>query len=206
MNKILTLLAATTLFAVAPAAHAAPLSVPMGDPFYVGLEAQLLSGKGLMTGAGFAGELDSLEMGGRILFYPQSFTQFFIGDASFMLAPRLGSLLDLELPVEIQPLAGLSGGMYMDEFVAPAGSTGTANAYIGVPIGARVMMGVGSAVVSAQALYHYQVFDVMPTQYGYTTNRLHLEVDARLGDLAGGVYYETGAFLSGPGLKVGLNF
>jgi hypothetical protein len=184
---------------------------PLGAPLYVGLGAQSMAGKGLMVGADMVAVLDdNLESGVRLYFYPQGFTKFFAGDVSFSLAPRLGRLLDLELPIEIQPMAGLEGGMYMDDFVAPTtGSSagiGTANAYVGLPVGLRLMRSFGQFSVAVQGVYHYQLFDVLPTQYGYTTSRWHYEADARLGAVAGGVYYETGTIWSGPGLKVGLNF
>lgn len=213
MKTAIALALATLLLPLAalPARAAEDLQPPMGNPLYLGLGAQSLAGKGLMVGADMTAVLDeNLESTGRLYFYPQGFTKFFTGDVSFSLAPRLARLLGLELPIEIQPMAGLEGGMYIDDFVAPTtGSNagiGTANAYIGLPIGGRVTAGFGGVSVAAQATYHYQLFDVLPAQYGYTTSRWHYEADARLGSLAGGVFYETGAFWSGPGLKVGLNF
>jgi hypothetical protein len=221
MKHAFALLAAALLLgaAVMPA-DAAPrteemavedVQPPMGTPVYLGLGAQSLAGKGLMVGADMVAVLDGgLESTARLYFYPQGFTKFFTGDVSFSLAPRIGQLLELNLPVEIQPMAGLEGGMYIDDFIAPTTGTssgiGTANAYIGLPVGVRLMRSFGQFSVAVQGVYHYQLFDVLPAQYGYTTSRWHYEADARLGAIAGGVYYETGAFWSGPGVKVGLNF
>lgn len=204
MKPVAALLVAPLTLALG-AAPALALSVakPVYDPIHLGVEAQSVSGKGLMTGVTYAVNLDSLETGGRLIFYPQGFTKFFTGDYRIAFAPKLGGGL---LPFTLQPIAGLEGGMYIDDFIAPAGGTGTANAYIAVPVGARATMGFGAISASIEGIYHFQAFDVLPAQYGYDTSRLRLEAGARMGDLAGGVFVEQGKFWSGPGLKLGLNF
>lgn len=198
MKRFAPLLAAALVaLAAAPAAAA-----NVKDDQYGALEAQLMP-QGFVAGANYFIRIDSLEFDSRIVCLPTNFTRFFMGEAAFKFTPVLTDMI----PVDIRPIVGLAGGMYIDETVAPAGGTGMANAYIALPIGARFTMPLSkSLVVSVEGLYNYELAQILPTQLGYSVARTHVEAAARMGALAGAVYYDAGKNWSGPGVRVGMNF
>lgn len=209
--RLLSRLLASALVLAAVAAPAQPAragtlepsQTPWGD-LSLGLEAQQVPGRPLVTGLAMTSSFGMVDVNTALRFTPTNFTSFFMADADAAYVGQTGSFFPFGL--NLMPLMGLGAGMYLADVPGASGSNTEANVYFYSPIGLKFALPLGPAALGARVFYIHKLGELMSNSANIDPSRMHYEVSAKIGALGGSVFYETGTFLSGPGARVSLVF
>jgi hypothetical protein len=201
---VAALLVVGALASPAQAGTLEPSQTPWGD-VSIGAEGQLVPGRPLLTSFSMLASFMPMDVNLALRFPPSDFTSLFLAEADVAFVGQTGGFFPLGL--NLMPLMGFGGGMYLGDFPDGAGgTTSDANAYLYAPIGLKYAIPLGPLSVGARVIYYHRLFEVMSNRTGADPSRMHYELAARLGPLGGAVFYEAGTLLSGPGARVALTF
>ncbi|HEY9898384.1 MAG TPA: hypothetical protein V6D00_04315 [Pantanalinema sp.] len=185
------------LFGVLPAWGPQPPEQMARGPLHFSMGAQQHPVHG-MVGSALFSAVGPMAEGDVSLVASQGFINHFVAGAGARFVGQTG----LFLPLNLMPVMGIEGAMYMTE------STPGANTDVGVPIlvplGLRYSLPIGIGSVSAEATYHRQIYDVLGGKSDFS--RVHYELSLRLGGFSVAAFRDDGGILAGPGARIGMNF
>jgi hypothetical protein len=185
------------LFGVLPALGAMPPEQMARGPLHFSMGAQQHPVHG-MVGSALFSAVGPMAEGDASLVTTQGVINYFVAEAGARFIGQTG----LFLPLNLMPVMGIEGAMYMLE------PTPGANTDVGVPIlmplGLRYSLPIGIGSVSAEAIYHRQIYDVIGGKSDFS--RVHYELGLRLGGFSVAAFHDDGSILAGPGARLGFNF